>query len=363
MKILVFPKDSNPYQELLYTKIEDLDKCIQIKYLTGPTGLQSINLILLPALLVFYRIRGYKIFHVHWFFIFRIPSLDFGIFKIIMGYYCIIFMYFSKLLGYKLIWTVHEVISHTAITDKDVSISRNISQRISFIADIKIIHSKVVINEMRGNGLNTDRCFVIPHGSYIGVYPDLATPKKAREMLNIENDDFVILFFGNIREYKGVDKLLEAYSEIDNNKVRLIIAGKCTNKSIIQSIHKFKKTNKIDFYEGYVATEDVAVYFKACDVVCLPFKEITTSGSALLALSFCKPIIAPRIGALIDFPSDVGFLYDPSKSNALFIGITEAISSKKLDRMSESAIRYAETLSWDEIAKKTYRVYESALNL
>lgn len=361
MKILVFPKDPNPYQELLYSNMEGLDKNIQIKYLTGPTGIQSINLVLLPALLIFYRICGYKIFHIHWFYIFRIPALDFGIFKIIMEYYCLAILYFTKILGYKLIWTVHEVISHNAISDKDISVSRNISQRLSYIADIKIIHSKSAINEMVENKLNIDHCVVIPHGSYVGVYPNLITPSEAREKLKIKIDEFVILFFGNIRKYKGIDKLLEAFSLIDNNNVRLIIAGQCKDKSIIRSVYKLQETYKIIFYDGFVAHEDVAKYFNACDVVCMPFKEITTSGSALLALSFNKPIIAPRIGALIDLPYDVGFLYDPLKNNALLLNLNKAISSKHLKSMSNAANRYVESLSWDKIAEKTYKIYQKAL--
>jgi beta-1,4-mannosyltransferase len=363
MKILVFPKDSNPYQELLYTKMEDLYKGTRIKYLTGPTGLQSINLVLLPVLLVLYRMRGYKIFHIHWFFIFRIPSLDFGIFKILMKYYCIFFLYFSKLLGYKLVWTVHEVISHTAITNKDISMSRYITQRVSRIADVKIIHSNVAIDEMLENKLNVDHCFVIPHGSYIGVYPDSFTPVKAREKLNIKPNEFVILFFGNIREYKGVDKLLEAFRLIDNNNVRLIIAGQCRDESMIRKIHKFQRISKIDFYEGHVQDKDVAMYFKACDIVCLPFKEISTSGSALLALTFGKSIVAPRIGALIDLPTNVGFLYNPSKPDALLNNLNKAIYSKHLDSMSEAARNYTETLSWGKIADKTYEVYKDVASL
>lgn len=361
MKVLVFPKDPNPYQELLYANMEALDSSIHIKYLTGPIGSQSINLVLLPALLVFYRITGYRLFHIHWFYIFKTDSLtDFGIFKIIMEYYCIIFMYLTKILGYKIIWTVHEVITHTAITDKEISISRKVSQRLSYIADIKIIHSKVVINEMIENKLNTDRCVVIPHGSYVGVYPDLTTSSKARNKLNIGINEFVILFFGNIREYKGVDKLLEAFSAIDNDNIRLVIAGQCYVKSITQSIHNLKKSKKIDFYNGHVAVEDVAMFFKACDIVCLPFEVITTSGSVLLSLTFGKPIIAPRIGALVDLPGDVGFLYDPSKKSALLNSLQKAISYKSLDKMSLASQHYVETLSWDKIAEKTYEVYKDA---
>lgn len=104
------------------------------------------------------------------------------------------------------------------------------------------------------------------------------------------------------------------------------------------------------------------MYLRASDIVCLPFKTITTSGSALLALTFGKPIVAPRIGAIQDIPSDVGVLYDPRNNNALENALAEALSSSsKLFDMSRAAQKYSDTLSWDKIATRTFKVYEDVL--
>jgi beta-1,4-mannosyltransferase len=363
MKILVFPKDPNPYQELLYSEMREDHKDTKITYLTGPTSYQTINLFLLPILLIYYRFCGYKIFHIHWFYAFRIPIFNFRIFKIIMKYYCIFILYFIKILSYKLVWTNHETISHTAINKDDISISRYISRFTSNIANAKIVHSEIVINEMQENGLNTNKTFIIPHGSYMNVYPDNITRDQARKKLGIQSDETMILFFGMIRPYKGIDDLIEAYSRLSKKNVKLVIAGKCVDSKLNKKIFKFQKSIKFDFYNGHVPDEDVAKYFKASDIVCLPFKEITTSGSVLLALSFAKPIVAPRIGDLIYLPSDIGFLYDPTTNDSLFNSLSEAVSSKHLDSISRSANRYAKTLSWDKIAEKTYEVYEAVLGL
>jgi len=361
MKILVFPKDPNPYQEILYSQIGEDYKDTKITYLTGPTSSPTINLFLLPILLIYYRVRGYKIFHIHWFYAFRISVFNFRIFKIIMKYYCIFILYFIKILGYKLVWTNHETISHAAINKGDISISRYISRFTSNIANSKIIHSKTVLNEMLENGLNIDNTFVIPHGNYINVYPDNITRSQARVKLAIQPDEIMILFFGMIRTYKGIDDLIEAYSRMSIKKVKLVIAGRCIDSKLNKKILKLQKSIKFDLYNEHVADEDVAKYFKASDIVCLPFKEITTSGSVLLALSFAKPIVAPRIGDLIDLPTNVGFLYDSTKTDALLHSLSDAVSSQRLDSISKSARRYAETLSWDKIAEKTYEVYEAIL--
>jgi len=363
MKILVFPKDPNPYQELLYEQMEQSNETLKVRYLGGPTKSQTINLFFFPWQLIIYRLRGYNIFHIHWFYFFAIPRLDFGISKIIMKYYCIFSLHFIKILRYKLVWTVHETISHTAKTESDISTSRYISQLTSNIADVKIVHSDIVLNEMLKNGLNIYNTFVIPHGSYINVYPDNITRSQARIKLGINPDEIMILFFGLVRQYKGVDDLIEAYSRLSTKNVKLVIAGKCIDPKLNKEILKSQKSIKFDFYNGHVSDDDVAMYFKASDIVCLPFKEITTSGSTLLALSFGKPIVAPRIGDLINLPSDIGFLYDPITIDSLFKSLSEAVSSKHLYSISRSANRYAKTLSWDKIAEKTYEVYEAVLGL
>jgi beta-1,4-mannosyltransferase len=363
MKILVFPKDPNPYQSLLYKSLGELDDNIRIRYLTIPKKLEILNLFILPILLVAYRIRGYSIFHIHWFYTFRLPRFDNEISKIIMEYYLISFIYLTKILGYKIIWTVHETISHTAITDNDICRSRSISRKLSRIASAKIIHSNSVIKEMLDNGLDIDNCKLIPHGSYMGVYPDLITPDEAREKLKVGPNEFVILFFGNIREYKGVDTLLEAFSKVKKSNARLIIAGRCKSESMIVMIHRYMKTNNIDFYNNHISDEEVATFFKASNIVCLPFKEITTSGSVILSFTFGKPIIAPRLGALNDVPTNIGFLYDHPSTSDLLACINKAISCKRLSSMSISASEYAESLSWDKIAYRTLRVYENSANL
>jgi len=363
MKVLVFPKDLNPYQELLYGQMRAKHKNIQIDYLTGPTNHQTINLVLFPILLIIYRLRGYKVFHIHWTYFFKIPKFDFAIFKIIMQYYCIIAMYFIKILGYKLIWTVHETIPHDALTDKDVARSKKVSRQLSRVADAKIIHSKLVINEMKEANLDIRNTFIIPHGNYIGVYPDSITPTRARKKLGISTNEVVILFFGLIRQYKGVKELIQAYSKLESKHIRLMIVGKCIDPLLYKTILDARKLIKFDFYEGHVLDEDVSLYFKACSIVCLPFKKITTSGSALLALSFGKPIVAPRIGDLIDLPNSVGYLYDPLKTNGLEYALKRAVKNKgEIVKHGKNAMKYANNLSWDKIAGDTYELYRKILS-
>lgn len=353
MKVLIFPKDSNPYQELLYTKLRNQYPDSEFTYLKT----SRIKFLIYPFIFLIKRLQGFEIIHIHWLEFSTTLSVPFS--RFMSYYYTIICLYTLNLLRFKVVWTVHDIIPHEQQTKNDIRIARILSR----IASVKIAHSSSVINEMHEYQLDTNETFVVPIGNYLGVYPDSITTKQARKKLGIKTNEFTILFFGLIKEYKGVDDLIEAYSKINSKRVRLIIAGNCREPLLNNQILNLKKSVKFDFYEGFIPDEEVATYFKACDIVCLPFKEITTSSSAQLAFSFGKPIISPRMGALIDLPDEVGFLYDSSKENALLDNLIKATSSIELDNMSEAANQYAKSLSWNKIAEKTYKVYEDVLSL
>ncbi len=351
MKVLVYPHYSaNPYQQSLYEALARQGN--EIKYIES----SRLNLTMFPAILFAERCHGYKIFHLHWpNFYTTFPK---PIAKQLSFLLTLLSLIWLRVFNFKVVWTIHNVLPHETQTSDDIKIAQYLSQR----ADAKIVHSHFTVNEMKKLKLNVGQVTIIPHGNYIGVYPEKITRKKARQRLGIDKDEIVILFFGMIRTYKGVDDLISSFTRLNKRKVRLVIAGKCIDEALKQKIIVGQRDHSIDFYEGHVADNDVAMYFKACDVVCLPFKSITTSGSALLALSFGKPIIAPRSGALHDIPNSVGYLYDPEEPYALSKSLARAIEEKaKLKKKGESALEYAKTLNWDDIAEKTYKVYQEVL--
>lgn len=124
-------------------------------------------------------------------------------------------------------------------------------------------------------------------------------------------------------------------------------------------------TNKdadIIFDNRSIPDDEVSMYFDAADVVCLPFKTITTSGSVILAATYGKPIVTPRLGAIQDIPREVGVLYDPSQKDAVLHALEQALESpSRRQAMAAASRRYADTLSWDKIAASTYAVYLKAL--
>ncbi len=349
LKILVYPRsDKNPYQELLYVPMR-VDRGATVTYLTGT----RLNLVLLLFVLLRKRLEGYRVLHLHW------PSfrVSYAIPKAktlsyLLTRYCLLAI---RLSGLRLVWTVHNAVPHEQETSDDVAIARQIARQ----AAAKIVHSRYALDEMQELGMSTARTEVIPHGNYRGVYPDTITPGAARARLGVAKDEFVLLFLGMIRPYKGVDDLLAAHAALGRPDVRLIIAGGCQDDTLRHQIEDAAAAHdNVTAALGFVPDEDVAMYFKAADVVCLPFKSVTTSGSALLALTFGKPLVAPRTGSLLDLPDDIGYFYDPDDTEGLSHAIEHACASRsRLAAQSKSVAAYARTLDWDKIAGRTYDLY------
>ena len=353
MKVLIYPRGENPYQELLYAPLRTSYPESLFLYINA----NRLNFLLLPLIFLVRRIQGYRILHLHW--------ANFSIsapipFKNKLSYwYGILCISSLRILGYKIIWTIHNVVPHESQRDDHLKLVQYISR----VAKAKIVHSAFTLEDMTKHGFNTSSAIVIPIGNYIGVYPEKVTRKQARCSLNANNRELVVLFFGLIRPYKGVDNLVNIFEKLSKMNIKLIIAGKCFNRILYEKIIDAQAKCNIDFYNGHVPDQDVATYFEAADIVCLPFKTITTSSSAMLALSFGKPVIAPRAGALKDLPNNVGYLYDPKNPHGLEQSLRLAISKKsQLSRLGSNAMTYANTLSWDKISEKTYNLYKDVLN-
>lgn len=352
IRLLVVPKASNPYQGLLYGPMKDQ---VQVTYNKQEKWLFCTY----PFMLFGQRMRGTRLIHLHWLYWLNVPFPNKHLQQLLTGLNIHVFLFLTKVSGYKIVWTVHNVLPHEAQTKND----KAIAQKISRLASHKIVHSTYALHQMQDLGMDTGRTTVIPHGNYIGVYPNNITWQQARKKLNIAKDEFAILFFGLIRPYKGVEDLLKAFKPLGGKyKARLIIAGSCSDIGLKQQIIRAQKTGNIDFFEGYIPDSEVATYFKSTDIVCLPFKAITTSGSALLTMSFGKPLIAPYSGALTDLPKNVGYLYDPEKQNALSQTLSKAMNnSTNLSRLGSNASAYAEKISWEKIANDTLSVYKEVV--
>lgn len=328
------PVPGNPYQTLLYE------------------GLSGCGVELFPEKIFYFkrlvRMRGkVDVIHFHW-LIDQTHS-----WKRFVKFAARLFE--ARILGYRIVWTAHNMKSHFEKTRGDF-LARLLMARLSSAI---IVHGESVKKEVEDRFGVRGKIHVIPHGNYIGWYPNTITQGEARRKLGIKEDGFVYLFFGVIRGYKGVEELIDSFEKLEGENT-LLIAGKPTNEEVRKSItEKTAGNKKILLNLDYIPTEDVQTYFNAADAVVLPYTRITTSGSLMLAFSFGKPVISVKKGVIPEVASDENSILVEDVS-----GLAEAMKQMRerdLAGMGEKALERAREFDWEKIAEAHRRAYEDAL--
>ncbi len=358
-KILVYPKYNNPYQKLLYQQFNN-NKKIKINYLVDEKTKYDRYLLMfvLPFMIVNKRIKGFNIFHLHW--VAFTPKTNNKIIRTLDLFYVIFILLLIKVINYKLVWTIHNITPHDCLTINDLFITRFLYK----IADVKIVHSKNTMEELKELKINIKNVVIIPHGNYIEYYENKINKIQARKRLHLDKNAFVLLFFGEIKFYKGIDELLKTFLDLagDYKNSQLLVVGKVYEEQIEKLLKKYKSKLKdhLQLFLQYIPDSEIQYYMNAADIVVYPFRKITTSGSVLLALSFGKPIIYPLIGSLKELPDNIGFSYSIDNENNLHDCLEKALKNKKsLNELGHNALSYAKKLSWNNIAKQTLEVYNN----
>jgi len=154
------------------------------------------------------------------------------------------------------------------------------------------------------------------------------TKEIARKRLNIRSDH-VILFFGYIREYKGLDILIAAMPEVVKRipDAHLLIVGESYEKisRYTDQISRLGLQSNVTLINSFVPNEEVGLYFTAGDVVCLPYRSATQSGPLNIAYGMGKPVIVTDVGGLAEFvvPEKTGFVVPPENPAAIASAITD----------------------------------------
>lgn len=261
--------------------------------------------------------------------------------------------------GRSIIYTVHNLAQH----EGRFAELHNTSNRWLFAhADAIHVHDASTAKILAEQYHRTDNVFIIPHGNYIGAYPNTTTPAEARRQLDIPGEIFVYLFLGQIRPYKGLDLLIEAFSQLDDTQSLLLIVGNNEVSDYGEQIQQHARQHPhIRLIPTFVDDNDLQLYFNAADIVVLPYRRATTSGAAILAYSFAKPLLAPALGPFPGLLSpERGILYEPTGE-----GLLRALrQARKLDRQqaSKAALAYASNLDWTALGSQHIAMYRTALS-
>lgn len=353
MKVLVFPYDQNPYIKQLYSYMKKAHD-LEIRYF--PTHMNPnrlVSLVFMPFALVWLRIKGYSVFHLHFLYPFILSSH-----KTFSFVYIILFCFLVRLLGYKFIYTVHDISPHEPQTNNDLFITKFLC----YMANHIVVISQQSIVELKKLGINQKNISIIPLGNYISTYPVNTNREEARQKLGLQPKSFVFLFFGLIRQYKGVSELLQAFEELvkEHKDIQLVIAGDVQDFKTGKKIEEFKKNHpqSIFHFNQYIKDEDVQYYFKSADIAVLPFQRVTNSSSVLLPLSLGLPALYPLLGNLKDIPDGIGITYTTDNENNLTKAMRKAITNKgSIESLGQNGLKYAQSLKWEDIAEEHYEIY------
>jgi D-inositol-3-phosphate glycosyltransferase len=182
------------------------------------------------------------------------------------------------------------------------------------------------------------------------VFGDSVEKSAAKKHLNI-NEEKTILFFGFIRDYKGLDNLLEAMALLkDKINLKLIIAGEfySNEDKYKKLIAKLEIENRLFLFTDFIPTSDVKYYFSSCDAVILPYKDATQSGIVQIAMNFKKPVIATNVGGLgeVILNNKTGFIVEKESPKDLADAILEFYVEKKEPEFIKNIEKELEKYSW-----------------
>jgi len=279
-----------------------------------------------------------------------------------------LFLMLLGCMGVRWVLTAHNLVPHEGSV-----IDRVLKGAAYRHAALLVVHSRGIAKELHQRfDVPYSRIRVVPHGDF-GVYRGKArlTKREARRRLGLSQEEPVVLFFGYIREYKGLDLLLEAFEMAcqQNASLRLVIAGKCHTPALEsrywKRIQAMSSAPRILFRPEFIPWEEVAVYVLASDLVALPYLHIDHSGILHLAYTFGRPVIATDVG---DFREMIGgdrtgWLVPPRDAAALASTLLEALSDRRrLQALGARARRLSETkYSWVLSARRTLEAYQELI--
>jgi alpha-maltose-1-phosphate synthase len=274
------------------------------------------------------------------------------------GHRLFYWIFFFKPFKTKIVNTIHDPVKHEgdllshAVDDSWVKfIGRYFTKKY-------IVHASTLIPSLvKAYSIKGDRVIKIPHGNF-EIYKKFQTK-------SVEQDENMILFFGRVWAYKGLEYFIEAANIVcvQNKKATFYIVG------VGEDMHKYvsmiKYPERFVLVNRRVSLDEAGQYFQKSAVVILPYTEATQSGVIPVAYAYSRPVIATNVGGLPEVVLDgkTGFIVEPHSSDQIANKILYLIGDTSiLHNMGNAAYEYAkQELSWDGIADSCLKLYDRTI--
>ncbi|WP_157981728.1 glycosyltransferase family 4 protein [Protaetiibacter intestinalis] len=265
----------------------------------------------------------------------------------------------ARLRGTRLVWTVHNLESHES---RATPVLRERLHRM-LVAELDgllaLSASSLELARQRYPELDALPGFVTPHGHYRAAYDWSLDRGRARELLGVPAEGPLVVTVGQIRPYKNIPALLDAFSDVAVSGARLVVAGRPSSAELAEDLRAAADGDpRVVLDLAFQSDERMAWWLRAADLVVLPYRAVLNSGSAILALSADRPVLVPDLGSLTELGEQLGAAWVRTFHGEL--------SSAELS----DAIRWAteagrpvtvdlDPLEWDTVAHQTLEAYSA----
>jgi glycosyltransferase involved in cell wall biosynthesis len=229
----------------------------------------------------------------------------------------------------KILFITENVVSHEANPVDKILTKIGLRNASKFLTLSAVVEKEV---EQYSRGKKVYRSELPVYDCYEAA--DNSDLTKIKNELGFEDDSFILLFFGYVRKYKGLDVLIEAFPSIISEfpNAKLLIVGEFYDdpKPYLEKIKKLKIEENVKVINQFVPNEEVGKYYQVSDVVILPYRSATQSGILNVAYGFYKPVIVTDVGGLAEFVDEgkTGFVIAPDSPEAILNGVKNFDAAK-----------------------------------
>lgn len=299
-----------------------------------------------------------EVFHVLWNY--KVPLFDR---TLLLLYY--------KMLGKRVVFTAHNI--NAGERDGTDSFLNRFALRFQYRnVDQIFVHTELMKQQLvQIFGVREQNITIIPFGTYDMVPQTSLTPAEAKRRLGLKQTDKAVLFFGRIAPYKGVDLLVDTFLKIASEDAgyRLIIAGEPMKdaeaqwRAVQAEIKQSTAREQVIQHARFIADDEIEMFFKAADVLALPYSQIFQSGVLFMSYSFGLPVIGTDVGSFAKdiIEGETGFVCRPGDPGDFMRAIQTYFSSDLYKTLGERRDRIKEFIkarhSWERAGSKTADVY------
>ena len=271
-----------------------------------------------------------------------------------------------RMLGVRIVWTLHNKINHDGVYPK---LDRWVRKTMFRLAHAVIVHSTPAAQDASAhfalNKKTRGKLRVVPHASYVGSYPADLSRSEARARFGLTENQFCYGLIGRLQAYKGIEELVEAFRQLPEDHLRLLVAGRVASPRLGRWLNEKRvEDTRIILVPEHIPEDQLQTCFAAVDATVYPFRNPLTSGSVLMAASFGCALVLPRVPTLLaGLPRSGCVLFEPGDRDSLVDALrrVSTCNTTAMGKMNRIAME-APKMGWDAMASQTVALYRSVLD-